>query len=53
MAAGMSASAAVQADAEMLPGHFMAMDPGMVTEKLKGIDTIEPAFGLPAIWITG
>ena len=40
------------ADAEMLPGHYMAMDPGMVTEKLKGIDTVEPAFGLPAIWIT-
>jgi flagellar biosynthesis protein FlhA len=40
------------ADAEILPGHFMAMDPGLVTEKIKGIATIEPAFGLPAIWIT-
>jgi len=40
------------AEAEMLPGHFMAMDPGMVTETIKGITTIEPAFGLPAIWIT-
>jgi flagellar biosynthesis protein FlhA len=40
------------AEAEMLPGHFMAMDPGMVTETIKGIATIEPAFGLPAIWIT-
>ena len=40
------------ASAEMLPGHFMAMDPGMVTEKIKGIPTEEPAFGLPAIWIT-
>lgn len=40
------------ARAEMLPGHFMAMDPGMVTEKIKGVPTEEPAFGLPAIWIT-
>lgn len=40
------------ATAEMLPDHFMAMDPGMVTEKIKGVPTEEPAFGLPAIWIT-
>ncbi|MDO8948703.1 MAG: flagellar biosynthesis protein FlhA [Desulfocapsaceae bacterium] len=40
------------AEAEMLPGHYMAMDPGMVTETIKGIATTEPAFGLPAIWIT-
>ncbi|HSL40884.1 MAG TPA: flagellar biosynthesis protein FlhA [Desulforhopalus sp.] len=38
--------------AEILPGHFMAMDPGMVTETISGIATTEPAFGLPAIWIT-
>jgi flagellar biosynthesis protein FlhA len=40
------------AEAEILPGHFMAMDPGLVTETIKGIPTVEPAFGLPAIWIT-
>lgn len=40
------------AGSDILPGHFMAMDPGMVTEKLPGIATTEPAFGLPAIWIT-
>jgi len=40
------------AEAEMLPGHYMAMDPGMVTETIKGIATSEPAFGLPAIWIS-
>lgn len=39
------------ADAEMLPGYYMAMDPGMVTETIKGIPTTEPAFNLPAIWI--
>lgn len=40
------------AESEILPGHLMAMDPGMVTETIKGIQTTEPAFGLPAIWIT-
>lgn len=40
------------AESEVLPGHFMAMDPGMVTETIQGIPTMEPAFGLPAIWIT-
>lgn len=42
----------VIAESEILPGHFMAMDPGMATETIKGIATTEPAFGLPAIWIT-
>lgn len=40
------------AESEILPGHLMAMDPGMVTETIQGIATTEPAFGLPAIWIT-
>ena len=40
------------ASAEMMPGHYMAMDPGLVTETIRGIATVEPAFGLPAIWIT-
>ncbi|MDH3346574.1 MAG: flagellar biosynthesis protein FlhA [Desulfobulbaceae bacterium] len=40
------------ATAEMMPGYFMAMDPGTATETIKGIATVEPAFGLPAIWIT-
>jgi flagellar biosynthesis protein FlhA len=48
----LSLKGVVVADAEMLPGHFMAMDPGMVTETIRGIATTEPAFGLPAIWIT-
>jgi len=39
------------ATAEILPGHFMAMDPGIVTERIAGVETVEPAFGLPAIWI--
>ncbi|MFA5699792.1 MAG: flagellar biosynthesis protein FlhA, partial [Desulfuromonas sp.] len=40
------------AGAEMLPGHYMAMNPGMATETIKGVETKEPAFGLPAIWIS-
>ncbi|MDD2558041.1 MAG: flagellar biosynthesis protein FlhA [Desulfuromonadaceae bacterium] len=40
------------AGGEMLPGHFMAMNPGMATETIKGVETKEPAFGLPAIWIS-
>lgn len=40
------------ATAEMMPGYYMAMDPGTATETVKGIPTEEPAFGLPAIWIT-
>ena len=36
---------------EVLPGHFLAMDPGTVTEEVPGIKTLEPAFGLPALWI--
>ncbi len=39
------------AGGEMLPGYFMAMNPGTATETIKGVTTKEPAFGLPAIWI--
>lgn len=37
--------------AELLFDHLMAMNPGMADDSLKGIDTREPAFGLPAKWI--
>ena len=40
------------AGAEMAPGHYLAMDSGSVTEKMKGVAAVEPAFGLPAIWIS-
>ncbi len=39
------------ASGELLPGHFMAMNPGAATETIKGVATVEPAFGLPATWI--
>lgn len=37
---------------ELLPGHYLAMNPGMATETIKGIETVEPAFNLPAVWIS-
>ena len=36
---------------EALPGHLLAIDPGTVTEPVHGTETVEPAFGLPALWI--
>src|SRR3984957_4707783 len=36
----------------LMPDHFLAMDPGNVTKHVDGIETTEPAFGLPALWIT-
>lgn len=40
------------AHGEVFPGQLMAMNPGTATAPLKGIETTEPAFGLPAIWIS-
>ena len=31
--------------------QFLAMDSGAVTGKIQGVETTEPAFGLPAVWI--
>lgn len=31
--------------------HYLAMSPGSVEGEIEGIETIEPAFGLPAKWI--
>lgn len=40
------------AEGEILFDHYMAMNPGYVDEEIDGIETIEPAFKLPALWIT-
>lgn len=40
------------ARSEVMPDYFLAMNPGDVDEDIEGIDTVEPAFGLPAKWIT-
>ncbi|PKN54065.1 MAG: flagellar biosynthesis protein FlhA [Deltaproteobacteria bacterium HGW-Deltaproteobacteria-14] len=34
-----------------MPDRLLAMDPGDVRQKIQGIETIEAAFGLPALWI--
>ena len=39
-------------EGEILFDHYMAMNPGYVTEEISGIPTFEPSFHLPAIWIT-
>lgn len=37
---------------EILVDHYLALDNGDVTNAVDGIDTIEPAFGIPARWIS-
>ena len=39
-------------EGEILFDHYMAMNPGYVTEEITGIPTFELSFHLPAIWIT-
>ncbi|OCT13800.1 flagellar biosynthesis protein FlhA [Paenibacillus pectinilyticus] len=36
---------------ELLLNHYLAMSPGIDDDSISGIETTEPAFGLPAIWI--
>ncbi|MEC2346033.1 flagellar biosynthesis protein FlhA [Paenibacillus barengoltzii] len=36
---------------ELLLNHYLAMSPGMDDDSITGIETREPAFGLPALWI--
>ena len=38
-------------ESEIQPDRFMAIDPGQVFGTLEGIETIDPAFGLKAVWI--
>ncbi|MFP4013675.1 MAG: flagellar biosynthesis protein FlhA [Chitinispirillaceae bacterium] len=37
---------------ELMSGAYLAMDPGTATKKIRGVPTVEPAFNLPALWIT-
>lgn len=39
-------------EGELMSGSYLAMNPGTATGKIRGIATVEPAFGLPATWIT-
>jgi len=37
---------------EIMMGHLLAMDSGMAKRTIEGIPTMEPAFQLPALWIS-
>jgi len=37
---------------EVMADHYLAMNPENTESKIEGIPTVEPAFGLPAQWIT-
>lgn len=37
---------------ELKPDHYLAMNPGTVEGEIEGVRTVEPAFGLPAVWIS-
>ncbi len=39
------------ASGEVLPGKLLAIDSGMTTGKIQGIEAKDPAFGQPAVWI--
>jgi flagellar biosynthesis protein FlhA len=40
------------ANGSIMFDHFLAMNPGTVEGEVEGIDTVEPAFGLPAKWVS-
>lgn len=33
-------------------GHYLAINPGSVSDEISGERTTDPAFGLPALWVT-
>lgn len=37
---------------ELMPGHYLAMDPAGLAEEVPGVPTSEPTFGLPAWWVS-
>jgi flagellar biosynthesis protein FlhA len=39
------------AGAELMVNHYLAMNPGDAARKIEGVETKEPAFNIPAIWI--
>jgi flagellar biosynthesis protein FlhA len=41
----------VVATGDLIMDRFLAMNPGNIEETLPGVETREPAFGLPAVWI--
>lgn len=39
------------ASGEIMLDHYLAMSPGVDDENIEGIATVEPAFGMPALWV--
>ena len=39
------------ASGQLMPGFMMAINPGHVSDEIEGIETHEPTFNLPALWI--
>ncbi|WP_101696812.1 flagellar biosynthesis protein FlhA [Clostridium minihomine] len=39
-------------EGEVLVDYYLALDPGNLTGNIDGIETIEPAYGIPSKWIT-
>jgi flagellar biosynthesis protein FlhA len=42
----------VVASGKLEPDMFLAMDAGNVQTRVQGIETTEPVYGLPALWVT-
>ncbi|MFI5390950.1 MAG: flagellar biosynthesis protein FlhA [Bacteriovoracales bacterium] len=40
------------AKGELVTDNYLAMDPGSVVDRVDGIETVEPVFGLNAVWIS-
>jgi flagellar biosynthesis protein FlhA len=47
-----SLKGAVIGEGEVYPDKWLAINPGQVTGELDGIASQDPAFGLPAVWIS-
>lgn len=39
------------ASGKIMLDHYLAMSPGIDDDSIEGIQTIEPAFGMPALWV--
>ncbi|WP_283607288.1 flagellar biosynthesis protein FlhA [Faecalispora anaeroviscerum] len=42
----------IVSEGEVLIDYYLALDPGNLTGTIDGIETIEPAYGIPSKWIT-
>lgn len=39
------------ASGEIMLDHYLAMSPGIDDDSIEGIETVEPAFSMPALWV--